>query len=60
MEQGFIKKEKDIYSIELDKLGYNKLLGSGQVNKKFKITTKYFSKKAKEKVEKMGGEVVAG
>ena len=60
MEQGFIKKEKDIYSIELAKLGYNKLLGSGQVNNKFKIITKYFSKKAKEKVERMGGEVVAG
>lgn len=60
MEQGLVKKEKDVYSIELNKLGYNKLLGSGQVNNKFKIITKFVSKKAREKVEKMGGEVVAG
>lgn len=60
MEKGLIKKEGDSYSVELSKLGYNKLLGTGQIKNKFKITTKFVSKKAKEKVEKMGGEVVAG
>ena len=38
--------------------GYNKLLGKGKVIKKYKITTKYCSKKAKEKVEKAGGQII--
>ncbi len=41
-------------------MGYNKLLGSGVIRNKYKIKTKFISKKAKDKVEKMGGEVVIG
>ncbi len=53
-----IKKEKDSYVIELSKLGYNKLLGDGQVSSKLKITAPYASKSAVEKVTEAGGEVV--
>jgi len=59
MEKNLIKKDGEIYSIDLSKLGYNKLLGSGQINNKYKITTKFVSKTAKEKIEKKGGEVVS-
>tara|TARA_Y100000034_G_scaffold86206_1_gene103366 strand:+ start:117 stop:563 length:447 start_codon:yes stop_codon:yes gene_type:complete len=60
MEKGLAKKEGDKISIDLEKLGYNKLLGSGLVKSKFKIKTKFFSRKAKEKLEKIGGEIVSG
>ncbi|MAG52941.1 MAG: 50S ribosomal protein L15 [Nanoarchaeota archaeon] len=60
MEKGFAKKEGEIISIDLGKIGYNKLLGNGKLKNKFKIKTKFFSKNAKEKLEKMGGEIVTG
>ena len=59
MENNLVKKEGDFYSVDLSKLGYNKLLGTGQINNKYKIKTKYVSKKAKEKIEKSGGELVS-
>ena len=52
-----ISKEKDFYSVELDKLGFNKLLGDGRVSMKFKIKTPYASKMAVEKIKEAGGEV---
>ncbi|MBI2656007.1 uL15 family ribosomal protein [Candidatus Woesearchaeota archaeon] len=51
------KKENGVYSVELEKLGYNKLLGDGKVTSKFKIKTPYASKSAVEKVKEAGGEV---
>lgn len=53
-----IKKEQDSYSVELEKLGYNKLLGDGRVSVKFKIKTPYASKSAIEKIKEAGGEVI--
>lgn len=57
ISNGSIKKENDIYSVELEKLGFNKLLGDGKVSLKFKINTLYASQKAVEKVKEAGGEV---
>ena len=51
-------KEGAFYSVELKKLGYNKLLGDGRVSMKFKITTPYASKSAIEKIKQAGGELV--
>ncbi len=59
LKKGLIKEEKDIFSIDLKKLGFNKLLGAGKPTKKYKIITKFFSKSAKEKIEKAGGEIVS-
>ena len=53
-----IRKEDGFYSVELEKLGYNKLLGDGKVSMKFKIKTPFASEKAVEKVKEAGGEVV--
>ena len=53
-----IKKEGAVYSVELEKLGYNKLLGDGRVSMKFKITAPYASALAVDKVKKAGGEII--
>ena len=50
--------EKDIYSINLTDLGIDKLLSTGKVTKKFKITVESASKAAIEKVKAAGGEIV--
>ncbi|MBD3249696.1 50S ribosomal protein L15 [Candidatus Woesearchaeota archaeon] len=57
-EKKKIEKQGDVYVIDLKKLGYNKLLGSGNITKKLKITSPSFSKKAEEKIKNAGGEVV--
>lgn len=58
LSQNLIKKENSFYSFELEKLGFNKLLGDGRVYVKFKIKTPYASKTAIEKVKGAGGEVI--
>ncbi len=58
ISKNLVKKENGFYYIELDKLGFNKLLGDGRVSLKFKIKTPYASKAAIEKVKEVGGEVV--
>ena len=52
-----ISKEGSAYVIDLEKIGSNKLLGNGQVKNKLKISVKYASNNAIEKVKKAGGEV---
>lgn len=53
-----ITKEGDIYVIDSEKLGYNKVLGCAKLTKKFKISSPYFSKGAIEKIEKAGGKSI--
>src|SRR3989338_998997 len=53
-----IVKEDDFYVVDLEKLGYNKLLGNGRIKKKFKITTPYASKKVIERIKNANGIVV--
>ena len=57
ISKNLIKKENEFYHVELEKLGYNKLLGDGNVSLKFKIKTPYASKTAIGKVREAGGEV---
>mgnify|MGYP001613393106 CR=1 FL=1 len=52
---GDLNFEKE--EINLQEKGYNKLLGKGKPNKKYHIKVKYCSQKAKEKIERIGGEV---
>ena len=58
LEKKQITKENDIYVMDAEKLGYNKILGSAKLTKKFKITAPYFSKGAIEKIEKAGGQAI--
>jgi len=45
--------------INLKNLGYNKLLGKGNPKIKYEITVDICSSKAKEKIEKSGGKIIA-
>jgi len=55
--QILINKNNLKEDINLNELGYNKLLGSGNLLKKHNIACSYCSKKAKEKIEKLGGTI---
>ena len=57
VSSGLAKKEHDHFSLELGKIGFNKLLGDGRISLKIKITAPYASKTAVEKVKEAGGEV---
>ncbi len=52
-------EKNGVFEIILEKMGYNKLLSSGNPTRKYKIHTKFVSKKAKEKIESAGGEIVS-
>ncbi len=58
ISEDLIKKEDEFYFIDLEKIGFNKLLGDGKVSLKFKVKTPYASQIAIEKVKEAGGEVI--
>ena len=58
MGEGLVSSENGAYNIDLEKLGYNKLLSKGNVPLKLKIKTPYASESAVEKVKQAGGEVI--
>ncbi len=49
--------EKGSMEIDLTELGYDKVLGSGEIEKPLVIKAKLFSKRAEEKIQKAGGKV---
>jgi len=53
-----ITKGKEGIKINLTELGYDKLLGTGQVKHKLIVEAKYFSKNAKKKLENLKGKAV--
>jgi len=53
-----IEKKNDVYVIDLKKLGFNKVLSTGKITKKFNIKCEYASKKAVDKIKKAGGNIV--
>lgn len=55
-----IEKKDDIYLVDLKKLGFNKLLGSGQIKFKMQVRAPFFSKKAESKIKEAGGEINPG
>jgi large subunit ribosomal protein L15 len=58
LEKGIIKKKESFYILDLKDMKKNKLLGTGNITKKMKITALYASASAVSKVKKAGGEVV--
>ena len=52
------KEEAESVSLDLQSLGFEKLLGSGQVKSEYRIKVSTFSSLAREKVQKAGGEIV--
>jgi len=57
LSTGKAQKEGDVYHVDLGKLGYHKLLGTGTLSKKVKVTVPEASASAIEKVASAGGEV---
>ena len=51
------KKTTDSYSIDLSKLGYDKLLSDGELTKKINVSITAYSEKAKSKLEAAGGKI---
>ena len=60
VDQGNASKKGKVVSIDLKKMGYDKLLGTGVPSQAYKITISAASAKAVEKVQAAGGEVING
>ena len=58
VSRGLARQESGSYAVNLGNLGYNKLLSSGTITKKFIVTTPYASQRAIEKVRQAGGDVL--
>lgn len=58
LQEGKITKKDTTYYIDLQALGYHKLLGTGRVQEKLLITAGVWSPSAEEKVKAVGGEIV--
>lgn len=58
VNKGKAKLNNGVYSVDLSLLKIDKLLGAGKVLKKFEIKTRFASKSAVEKVQKVGGKVI--
>ena len=60
VNQGNATKKGKTISIDLKKMGYDKLLGTGVPSQAYNITISAASAKAVEKVEAAGGEITNG
>jgi len=58
LEKNMAEKEGNAIKINLKKIGYDKLLGSGKPNKPLVVESKHFSKSAIKKLESTGGKAV--
>jgi large subunit ribosomal protein L15 len=58
IKEKIAEKENDKIKIDVSKLGYKKVLGSGQLKQPLIVEAKYFSKSAIKKIEQAGGKAV--
>lgn len=58
IEKGIAQKSAGEIHVDLQKAGYSKLLGRGNVNEKLIIKVDFFSKKAGEKVKEAKGQII--
>jgi large subunit ribosomal protein L15 len=57
---GKVKMKDDKPLLNLDELGFEKLLGSGEIKQAYHIVIRSFTKSAKTKVENAGGKITTG
>ncbi|MBP2133149.1 large subunit ribosomal protein L15 [Methanomicrobium sp. W14] len=50
--------DNDVFVVNAEQIGINKILGGGKVNHKINITAEAFSETAKAKIEEMGGQAL--
>lgn len=58
LKEKIAEKEDEKIKIDVSKLGYEKVLGSGKLTQPLIIEAKVFSKQAIKKIEETGGKVV--
>lgn len=58
VSSGSAKKNDDVYEINLTDIGIDKLLGTGNINAKVKITTNKASVIASKKIQDAGGFII--
>ena len=56
--EGRLDEKSGIAFLDLGKLGYNKLLGMGNITKPFSIKVASYSKSAARKVKEAGGKLI--
>lgn len=57
--QGIARDEDGIIVLDARDLGIGKVLGGGKVQHKMQITARFFSERAKVKIEELGGQALA-
>jgi len=57
-KKGLVEVKNGKIVVNVIKLGYNRVLGSGKVTKPLVVMAPYFSRKAEEKIAQAGGEVI--
>ncbi|MEM2878597.1 MAG: uL15 family ribosomal protein [Candidatus Hadarchaeales archaeon] len=60
LESGAAQVENNKYTVDLTKLGYDKVLGGGRVTKPIAVKCKKFVELAAEKLKEAGGEAITG
>jgi large subunit ribosomal protein L15 len=58
LEEKHAKQEAGMIVLDLNELGYNKLLSTGKLTKKIRITVAKAAARAEEKIKAAGGELV--
>ncbi|MBI2542615.1 MAG: 50S ribosomal protein L15 [Candidatus Aenigmarchaeota archaeon] len=58
VEKKLAGEENGKIKINLEKIGYDKLLGAGRITKPIIVECKYFSKNVEKKLEQAGGKLV--
>ncbi len=59
IQEGKATREKDAYSVDLGKLGYGKLLGTGATLLQLKIIVDSYSAQAEQKITAAGGSIIS-
>jgi large subunit ribosomal protein L15 len=59
VKSGKAVKENDLTTIDLSKIGYDKLLGTGTISLKLKLIITKFTPSAEEKIKAAGGEIIS-
>lgn len=58
LANGLAKEENGVVTIDAGEIGIDKVLGSGKVTRKIKISAGSFSVQAKSKIEQSGGQAL--
>ncbi|MFP4038642.1 MAG: uL15m family ribosomal protein [Candidatus Nanohaloarchaea archaeon] len=57
-EKGLVEDDGDVLVLDVTEFGYDKVLGTGHLNREIEIHAESFSSSAERKIEEAGGEAV--